>query len=98
MPKPACLKCGRFFRPLKNGICITEGMPKGGMGHVQSGKDHAKDWEAYKLWRADAWKCEGCDVVIVVGWGLHPYAEHYQPGFKEIQEATQADENWIYDC
>lgn len=96
MPKPACLTCGRFFRPLKNGICITEGMPKSQV--ALPGKEYASEWEAYKLWRADAWKCEGCGATIIVGWANSPYAEHYQPGFKETQQVTGADENWIYDC
>jgi hypothetical protein len=79
MPKPACVACGRFFRPLYNGVVVAEMMPKG-IG-AEPGKDHLDQWQDYKCWRADEWQCEGCGARIVVGYGFHPLAEHYQPHF-----------------
>lgn len=96
MPKPVCVACGRFFRPTYNGICITEGMPI--VQDALPGKEHAAEWGPYKLWRGDKWTCEGCGVKIIVGFAYMPFAEHYEPDFKEKQIATNADKTWVYDC
>jgi hypothetical protein len=36
----------------------------------------------YKAWLADVWKCPGCAVEIVTGFGAEPIrADHYHPDF-----------------
>lgn len=99
MPKPACIPCGRFFRPLKNGARIVECMP---IGTAPSGKENAGQWIDYKIWMADTWRCDGCGTVIAMGYGQKRLAEHYEPGFRaEVERATIAMSGTlprIYDC
>ena len=83
--KPICVPCKRFFRPAKNGYPFGEGMPK--HNGARPGLQEPKNWEPYKLWMGDLWRCEGCGAQIVVGVGHRPIAEHYQDGFKEQIEA-----------
>jgi len=75
MLKPICVPCGLFFRPHKNGCVVEEGRPVGG------------EWLPYKLWVADAWRCEGCGYVMVTGSAWKPFAEHYQPDYEALKKA-----------
>jgi hypothetical protein len=72
MPGPVCVACGLFFKNRRNGVVIEERMPDGAGG-----------WKSYKLWGADLKECEGCGTQIVVGFGIRPIAEHYEPGYAE---------------
>lgn len=76
MPKPACVPCGRFFRPERNGAYVAENMPAG-----QAAPGQPDGWLPYKVWSADIWRCEGCGARIVDGYGRHPVAEHFEPDF-----------------
>jgi len=81
MLKPICVPCQRFYRPQRNGQRFIEGMPvKAG---AIPGKTAAFDWQPYKLWMGDQWKCQGCGAEIIVGFGHRPIAEHHQDGFAE---------------
>ena len=98
MPKPACLKCQRFYRPEKNGFVCTESMPVGGDEYdlpTPPGTLAPERWTPYKVWRTDLWKCHGCGHLLVAGWAAHPVAEHYQQGFAEAQAMS---EGTINDC
>jgi hypothetical protein len=59
MPKPACPKCQRFYRPKKNGYFFIESMPRGGGPDddlpTPSGTSRPDLWQPYKLWSADLW-------------------------------------------
>lgn len=100
MPKPACVPCGRFFRPHKNGARIIECIPV--KSRARRGAAHAIEWTDYKLWMGDLWRCDGCGAQIAVGWGQRPMAEHYQPEFGPLREtATRVNGGpliRIYDC
>ena len=95
MPKPACIKCQRFFRPKKNGYSIVEGMPKD--NDALPGTLEPDKWEPYKLWIADLWVCDGCGFELVTGWAKSPLAGHYQPHFAEAVIASGAEVQ-INDC
>ena len=100
MPKPACIPCGRFFRPHKNGAYVVECMPAS--NYTLPGIAHAESWDDYKLWMCDVWRCDGCGAVIAAGWGHDPIGEHYQPEFNDQRErATKIMGGAIpriYDC
>jgi hypothetical protein len=80
MPKPVCVPCERFYRPEKNGFTLLEGKPK--FNGAEQGKAHTDDWEDYKLWNGDKWKCPGCGHEIVIGFAGQPVSEDYLPDFK----------------
>lgn len=77
--KPACVKCGLFFQPKKNGVVLEEGRP---VDHP-SGQ---QEWLPYKLWHADLLECTGCGTQIIVGYGFEPLSEHYKPGYAQWKE------------
>lgn len=95
MPKPACPKCQRFYRPKKNGYAFIEAMPVGGV-RAPPGTEAPEMWKPYKLWVGDLWACEGCESEIIIG-ALHPVAEHYQTEFA-AQVARLQPETTINDC
>lgn len=98
MPKPVCVKCQRFYRPLRNGIEVLEQMPE--TGTVPPGTEAAHLWRPYKLWRADKWHCEGCGHELVTGFGRYNYAEHYEPDFAANLAAAKKTEHFVIvnDC
>ena len=63
-----CVSCGRFMRPKKNAVTVEELTERG---------------ESYKLWDADLYSCPDCGTEIIIGFGKHPMAEHYQPNYNE---------------
>lgn len=87
MPKPACVKCGLFMRPEKNGVMVIEGMP---VHDRDSG-----EWTPYKVWQADLWKCRRCGTELLTGWSGSPWSEHYKPDFQHFVEAATYT---INDC
>jgi len=92
MTKPACVPCGRFFKPEKNGELVAENKPIGG-AWIPPGKD-APGWIGYKVYRADKWKCHGCGTEIIVGWG-GVITQDYMPDFQFIHRQTKIV---INDC
>jgi hypothetical protein len=96
MPKPACPKCKRFFRPKRNGVFMQENMPIGEA--VRPGVADEASWHPYKIWACDEWWCQGCGAVILFGYGERPVAEHYESDFASVQERTRAKERQINDC
>lgn len=86
MPRPACLKCQRFYRVKKQGVAVIEGMPNGLIHPAPPGTEHPEAWKPYKLWFADLFECEGCGHQLIAGWGLQNHSEHYMPDFGEQVE------------
>jgi len=80
--KPICVKDRCFYRPHRNGVWFTEGMPSGGPGPTPRGNRAPHRWKPYKLWQGDLWKCPECGHEIISGVAPQPLAEHYQPGFE----------------
>ncbi len=64
----ACVKCQKFFRIVKNGVALEEGMPT---------NSEQTEWTSYKIWFADLWECPSCGVQVTAGAGNNPIAEHY---------------------
>jgi hypothetical protein len=95
MPKPACIKCQRFFRPKTNGYSIVEGMPV--TRDALPGTLEPQNWKPYKLWVADLWVCDGCGFELVTDYGAHPVSEHYLPDFASKVIARRAEVQ-INDC
>ena len=58
--------CGRFMRVKQNSVTVEELL---------------EDGSPYKLWDADLWECVECGVEIITGFGLWPFAEHWQPTY-----------------
>jgi hypothetical protein len=85
--KPICVKCQRFYRPLKNGVWFLEGMPR--FNGANPGLTEPESWVPYKLWRGDLWICHGCDHLCISGVAPHPLREHYMPDFASVVEQLQ---------
>jgi hypothetical protein len=85
MPKPICVPCERFYQPQQNGFPFLEGMQRDGLRAAAPGKDHNDDWQDYKLWVGDKWRCPGCGHEIVVG-ALNPASERHMPDFKLMRD------------
>lgn len=94
--KPICVTCHRFFRPRKTGFYFIEGKPR--TNNALPGKEHAADWEPYKLWSGDRFECEGCGANIVVGVGFNPVAEDHQSKFAGYVKSLGADQFQVNDC
>ena len=94
--KPICVPCQRFFRPIKTGFYFTEGMPKG--NSAPPGVEAPEQWEPYKLWSGDKWRCEGCGAEIVSGCGAEPIAVQHEEHFKGYRVSLGADQFQVNDC
>lgn len=94
--KPICVGCRRFYRPEKNGFAFIEGMPVGNVRPLP-GTAEPDNWKPYKLWEGDLWRCHGCGHLLIVGVGLAPIAEHYQPDFNS-KAAAHGVELQVNDC
>lgn len=94
--KPICIPCQRFFRCVHTGFYFTEGMPK--VSGAAPGTLAPENWQPYKLWSGDKFKCEGCGAEIVSGFGRDPIRVQHQPDFAEMAEALGADNYQVNDC
>lgn len=94
--KPICVPCQRFYRMKKSGFYFIEAMPVN--GNPEPGASQPNNWEPYKVWSGDLWKCEGCGHEIVHGTGIHPIAEHYQKNFQEVVDRLNANQFQVNDC
>ena len=56
MYKPVCVKCGLTMHVEQNGVVALETTTR------------EKDIP-YRIWRADKWKCPGCDMEVLSGFG-----------------------------
>lgn len=63
---PVCKKCHVELRPETNGVGVLD---LASFGPAQ-------------IWAADLWKCPGCGIEIVGGFGRGPISEHYEPDFE----------------
>jgi len=83
--KVVCEKCEIEFRPEKNGVHVHELM--------------CQDTEIYKIWDADLWKCPGCGMLVVAGFGQKPLAEHFEEAQMRAVLDAELDQHTtvIYD-
>jgi hypothetical protein len=81
MPNPVCVRCQCEFSPETNGTTVIE----------------TASFGPHKVWEADTWKCRGCGVEIVTGFGNKPirddhYADDFGPWLAEyIQNARRVE-------
>ena len=47
------------------------------------------NWQPYKLWLGDLWRCPCCGAEIIVGVAQRPIAEHYMSGYAAAVEMYQ---------
>ena len=96
--KPICVPCQRFFKPERTGTDVLEQMPDGAVPKAMPGTTDAHRWSPYKLWKGDLWKCPSCEATIVVGVGINPIAEHFEPGFAKELEHVKNGLVTVNDC
>ena len=96
--KPICVPCRRFFRMKRSGFYFTEAMPADGEKRPQAGTVEPAKWKPYKIWSGDRWECPGCGATIVVGTGMAPVSEHYEPDFGHYMRTLHADQLQVNDC
>lgn len=65
-PGYACAQCFTILRPRENDVCV----------HITM-----EDNRPYQLWQADLWECPDCGMQVILGYGEHAWAEHWQPDF-----------------
>ena len=94
MPKPACLKCQRFYRPKKNGFFWLEAAPID-PDRAVPGTEHPEQWRPYKIWNSDLWECEGCGHQLISGHGYNPVAIQHEPKFADWLQEVKGT---INDC
>jgi hypothetical protein len=68
MPRPVCVSCQLEFRCEKNSVAAV----------LLSGSPPAP----YQIWDCDMWKCPGCGMKILSGYGRQPLAENWQDKFR----------------
>ncbi len=72
--RPVCVKCRCEMRPQKNDFIVEE---------------MAAPDRTYRVWCTDLWRCPGCKMEIVTGFGKTPWGEYYQDNYPK--KAEQAD-------
>lgn len=66
-PGYACAGCKVLLRPRKNDVTVLI----------------TASFGPYQIWQADLWECPECSQQVILGYGMKPWAEHYQPDFKD---------------
>jgi hypothetical protein len=67
-------------------------------GNAPPGNEAPEQWKPYKLWAGDRWKCDGCGVEILSGFGLNPIAIQHETNFENTIKAYGADQFQVNDC
>lgn len=67
--RPVCPKCNRELHPEKNGVGVLDLNAKG---------------KPYKIYDADLWKCPGCGIEVVGGFGIGPISAHHEDSFQKV--------------
>lgn len=55
-------------------------------------------WQPYKVWSGDLWRCPGCGIEIISGFGAFPLAERHHHDFAHVIEHTGAMRLQVNDC
>jgi hypothetical protein len=83
-PRPIhCVRCERDLIPYKNGVFLIE-----------------MAWhprQVYKIWCADLWKCPGCGVEIISGYGNNPTRQHEENFPHLLEVAIQGQHYFNYE-
>ena len=82
MPKIVCENCEVELKPECNNTTVVE----------------TASFGPYKVWLADTWKCPGCGIQVVTGFGREPIKEHFMDGFDEwLRLHVQKARKVVYD-
>jgi hypothetical protein len=73
-----CPVCEIWMKNHKSGAIVEEAMTKGGA--------------PYKLWSGDMYECPQCLGTVIVNFGAHPIAEHFQPDYHEQREKFRTND------
>ena len=76
---PVCVACRRELRPEKNGVAVLDTV-RG---------------EGYELWAADKWKCPGCGIEVIGGFGHGPVVSHFDDHFSYSVGKERENDNLI---
>lgn len=80
--KPLCVQCQVEMRVSKTGIYVFE---------------MAKSVEGiYRIWQADAHKCDGCSHVVIFNYARQPIAEHFEDDFKQRVKTIMSTAMFVY--
>ena len=77
--KPVCVACQRELRPETNGVGVLDIVRGAG----------------YELWDSDKWKCPGCGIEVVGGFGNNPIASHFEDDFGRMVGTYRGKDNLI---
>jgi len=66
--RPVCPKCECELQPEKNGVGVLD---------MANGKP-------YEVYDADLWKCPGCGMEVVGGFGNKAISAHYEDNFQRV--------------
>lgn len=50
----------------------------------------------YRIWKADAYVCPGCDANVISAFGQEPYAESYKDGFAFVLSVLRERPEEVY--
>lgn len=68
IPRAVCLTCNREMKTVKQGV-MAEALANFG--------------SYYKI-QADRLECELCGNQVLMGWAMHPMAEHFEPDYEDV--------------
>ena len=66
--RPVCPRCERELHPEENGVGVLD---------MANGR-------AYEVYDADLWKCPGCGMEVVGGFGNKAISAHYEENFQRM--------------
>ena len=72
--RPVCPECNRELWPETNGVGVLD---------MFRPSDSDKE-EPYEVYDADLWKCPGCGIEVVGGFGSGPIARHHDENFEKV--------------
>ena len=80
--KIVCVRCQCEFRPETNGTTVVE----------------TAQFQPYKVWHADTWKCPGCGVEVVSGFAQKPFIQQGDESFDDrVQKELRTARRVVYD-
>lgn len=78
-----CVKCGKFYKIVRNGVVVEEGMPA---PDRPTNPESATKWLPYKLYLADHYRCDTCgsEMAVTVD---RPFAVQHHENYTILKEA-----------
>lgn len=89
MPDMVCVKCQRKFRIEKNGVEAIEFTPI----HTKEGK--FLRLEPYQIFSTDKWKCPGCGIEVLAGFGQNPWAGEWMKWKVDVKPGVERELDFV---